>query len=294
MQTVSIIGVGRAGGALALALAKTGYRIENLVSRDLEKAERIAEEIEPRPCVLPEGELSGISSEIIFITTQDTEIAKVADTLAGQAGYGPFVFHTSGSLSSDILADLKDAGCRTGSIHPLVSISEAATGAERFGGVYFCVEGTPEAVDLAEKIVGQLAGSSFTIETSKKALYHAAAVMSAGHVTALIDAAFETMTECGLDGGTAKNVLLPLIKSTVENLETLSPERALTGTFARADEETFTRHIEAMRGTVSAEIVEIYLLLAERSLRLAERNGVDSGQVGALLNKVLMAKNDIR
>jgi predicted short-subunit dehydrogenase-like oxidoreductase (DUF2520 family) len=294
MRTVSIIGVGRAGGALALALAKKGYRIENLISRNLDKAGRIAGGIEPRPNVLPEGDLSGISSEIIFITTQDTEVRAVAKMLASQAAYGPFVFHTSGSLSSAVLSDLKEAGCETGSIHPLVSISDAQMGSERFGGVYFCVEGAPKAVELAEIIVAELGGKSFTIETRHKALYHAAAVMSAGHVTALIDAAFETMSKCGLDPVTAKNVLLPLIKSTVENLETLSTASALTGTFARADAETFEAHIAAFKDTVTPEITEIYLLLAARSLDLAERNGVDTERIGRLRNKVLMAKKEIR
>lgn len=294
MRTVSIIGIGRAGGALALALAKQGYRIENLVSRDRQKAERIAGLIGPRPNVLSGGEFSGIASEIIFITTQDSEIGKVAEMLVPVLAHGPFVFHTSGSLSSGVLSALENAGCPTGSIHPLVSISDAELGFERFGGVYFCIEGNPRAVEMAETVVADLGGNSFTIETRHKTLYHAAAVMSAGHITALLDAAFEVMTKCGLDAAAAKNVLLPLIQSTVKNLETLSPERALTGTFARADEETFDRHIEAMKAGVSPEIIEIYLQLAARSLHLAEGNGVDPGRVKRLREKVLMAKKEIR
>lgn len=294
MRTVSIIGIGRAGGALALALAKHGYRIENLISRDPGRAERIADGIEPPPRVLAEDDLSGISSEIIFITTQDTEVRSVAEMLAPEAAHRPFVFHTSGSLSSEVLDDLKEAGCETGSIHPLVSISDARMASEKFGGVYFCVEGTPKALESARSIVTDLGGKSFTIEARHKALYHAAAVMAAGHVTALIDAAFETMAKCGLDPQRAKNVLLPLIKSTVDNLETLSPEGALTGTFARADDETFGRHLEALKAVVTPEIVEIYLLLAARSLDLAERNGVDAERTGRLRNKVLMAKKEIR
>jgi len=53
----------------------------------------------------------------------------------------PRIFHTSGSLSSEILKDLKAVGCPTGSIHPLVSISDVRLGAERFADAYFCVEG---------------------------------------------------------------------------------------------------------------------------------------------------------
>jgi predicted short-subunit dehydrogenase-like oxidoreductase (DUF2520 family) len=294
MQTVSIIGVGRTGGALALALAKNGYQVENLVARDFQKAARIAELTGCASDILAAGEFSGISSDIVFITTQDTGIAEVSKGLAAALRYGPFVFHTSGSLSSEVLSDLRVAGCRTGSIHPLVSISDAEIGAGRFAGAYFCIEGDAAAVGQAEEIVAAFGGKPFTIETRFKTLYHAAAVTAAGHITALLDASFEIMTKCGLDRVEARNILLPLVKSTVENLEVQEPSEALTGTFARADLETFERHVAALKSNVSEDILEIYLQLGLRSLHLAERQGVEIGRVEALREKVLMAKKDVR
>lgn len=294
MRTVSIIGIGRAGGALALALAKSGYRVENLVARDSREATRIAGLTGCKPDVLAEGCFSPISSDIIFITTQDSGIVEVSKGLAAELRHGPFVFHTSGSLSSEVLSDLKAVGCRTGSIHPLASISDAEIGAGRFAGAYFCVEGDSEAARQAEEIVAALGGKPFTIETRFKTLYHAAAVTAAGHVTALLDTSFEIMTKCGLEGADARKILLPLVKSTVENLEVQDPAEALTGTFARADVETFERHVEALKPNVSEDILEIYLQLGLRSLHLAERQGVEIGRVDALREKVLIAKKDIR
>lgn len=277
-----------------MALAKKGYRVENLISRDAEKAGRIALLTGSDPTVNPAGEFSGITSDIVFITTQDTGIAEVAKGLASALRHTPFIFHTSGSLSSEILDDLKSVGCKTGSIHPLVSISDAEIGAERFGGAHFCVEGGPQAVEEAERIVADLGGTSFAIDSRFKTLYHASAVMAAGHLTALLDASFETMTKCGLDPGEAKNILLPLVKSTVENLEVQGPAEALTGTFARADAAAFDRHLEALKANIPEDILEIYLQLGLRSLHLAERRGVDAMQVENLRDKVLMAKKNIR
>jgi len=294
MRTVSIIGVGRMGGALALALSAKGYTIENLVSRDLQKAARIADLIGTRPNVLDAGDYAHITSEIILITTQDTEIAAVAHELSTGRSGDPVVFHTSGSLSSAVLDALKTAGRRTGSLHPLISISDPELGAERFIGGYFCVEGMPGAVEVAREIVADLGGKAFTIESRFKALYHAAALITAGHVTALMDVAFETMSKCGLTAEEAREVLMPLIRSTVGNLEVQPPERALTGTFARADGETFERHLGSLKENMTGDIVEIYLQLALRSLHLAERNGVEMGQVERLREKVLMAKSGIR
>jgi predicted short-subunit dehydrogenase-like oxidoreductase (DUF2520 family) len=292
MRTVSIVGVGRVGGALALALAEKGYQVENLVARDTEGAARIAELTGCAPKLLAEAEFSGIFSDIVLITTQDTGIVDVSKGLAAALRHRPLVFHTSGSLSSEILGDLEAVGCTTGSIHPLVSISDAEMGAGRFAGAYFCIEG--DAAAQAQEIVAALGGKPFTIETRFKTLYHAAAVTAAGHLTALLDASFEIMTKCGLKAGEAKDILLPLVRSTVENLDVQNPAEALTGTFARADSATFERHLEALRSNVSGDILEIYLQLGLRSLHLAERQGVELGRIEALREKVLMAKRGVR
>ena len=73
---ISIIGIGRVGGALAIALAKNGFEIENLVARKKEDAEKIAETIKSNVLT----EYSQISSQIIFITTQDFEIEKIEES----------------------------------------------------------------------------------------------------------------------------------------------------------------------------------------------------------------------
>jgi len=294
MRKVSIIGVGRLGGALAIALSKTGYEIENLVSRKRENAQRIIEFIEPKPRILAETDLSKISSEIIFITTQDFEIESAAKNLAENLQNKPFVFHTSGSLSSEILKDVRKIGCRVGSIHPLVSISDSVLGATRFRDVYFCVEGDPEAVQTAKKIVKLLGGKSFSIKSEYKALYHASAVTACGHLIALIDVAIEMLTKCGLAENQAKETLLPLIKSTIENLDEQTTAEALTGTFARADVETFEKHLQILRENVSVEATQVYLQLGTRSAHLAEEQGADRKKLDELRNKISLAKKNFK
>src|SRR5436190_5420161 len=277
MTTVSIIGVGRVGGALALALPAAGYSIDRLVRRRGEPDQR-----------------SGIDSEIIFITTQDSEIVSVAEALAPTLNGTPYVFHTSGALSSKVLQKLADVGCKTGSIHPLVSISAPDLGPERFKGSYFCVEGQPEALAVANAIVAALGGNPFSVDTEFKTLYHAAAVTACGHLVALFDAAVEMMTKCGLSEDEAKVILLPLVKSTVENLGEQSTAAALTGTFARADTETFVNHLKTLNANVSDELLEIYLLLGERSLELAAKQGVSGERIESLQAKVSIAKSKLK
>jgi predicted short-subunit dehydrogenase-like oxidoreductase (DUF2520 family) len=273
---IAIIGIGRLGGALALALSKKGYEIDCLISRSPETAGIIAESITPKPEILALEELEKISSDVIFITTPDPEIQKVAENLAGKLKHQPFVFHTSGSLSSEILRSLGAINCPIGSLHPLVSISDSRFGAERFKDAFFCVEGEPQAVSLAEKIVADLGGKSFSIATQFKPLYHAAAVTASGHLVALFSIATEMLAACGLSESAAQEILFPLVNSTIENLSAQTPVEALTGTFARADVETLKRHLTALRQNVSIDDFNVYLQLGMRSLHLAQEQGADA------------------
>lgn len=291
---ISIIGVGKLGGALAVALSMKGFEIENLLARNSENAKKIAELVESKPKIIFENEFAEISSGVILITTQDFEIENVAQKLKENLRHKPTVFHTSGSLSSDVLKNLKTIGCKVGSIHPLASISDASLGAERFADAYFCVEGDDEAVKVADQIVERLGGKSFSVTAKYKTLYHASATMACGHLVALVDVAIEMLTECGIGEAHAQKILLPLIKSTVENLETQSTAQALTGTVARADIKTLENHLKTLEKNASKEAQEVYLQLAARSVHLAEVQGANALNLEKIRGKLLLAKNNLK
>jgi predicted short-subunit dehydrogenase-like oxidoreductase (DUF2520 family) len=110
----------------------------------------------------------------------------------------------------------------------------------------------------------------------------------------LFDAAVEMMAKCGLTPDESKNILMPLVTSTVQNLNEQSTSAALTGTFARADIETFTRHLTTLNENVSDDLLEIYLLLGERSLELAAKQGVSPERIDTLRTKVSIAKSKLK
>ena len=294
MVSVSIIGVGRVGGAIALSLPKDKYSIEKLVVHGHSNVDSLIAGLPNPPDVTTLDALGDVSSDVIFITTQDSHIVAAAGALAKKVMSSPIVFHTSGSYSSSILDELKKAGSRTGSVHPLVSISKPELGPDRFRNAFFCVEGDPAAVEMGKQIVADLGGRPFSIDTKFKTLYHASAVTACGHLVALFDAAVEMMTKCGLSADESKNILMPLVTSTVQNLNEQSTAAALTGTFARADIETFTRHLTALNENVSDDLLEIYLLLGERSLELATKQGVNQDRIDTLRTKVLIAKSKLK
>ena len=290
MPSISIIGVGRVGGALAIALARSGYTIDRIVHRGSATAELISRKLPSTVVISSSNSFPDIDSDIVLITTADPDIEQAAHQLESHVPGRPVVLHTSGSLSSEVVSNLKAVGCPTGSMHPLISISDAVAGPESFADAYFCIEGDEAAQVVAKSIVAALGGRAFSIRSEDKPLYHAAAVMASGHTVALFDAAIEMLSECGIDAKTAQATLLPLIKSTIINLETQAPPRALTGTFARADVGAFERHLTAIDKSISVAIRDIYLLLGERSLALAEANGADPERLENLRKSISIAK----
>jgi predicted short-subunit dehydrogenase-like oxidoreductase (DUF2520 family) len=284
--TVAVVGAGRLGSALARALAACGYEIKALVARSVVSARRAAERAGVEAFSLSVGQMERLPpTDILFITTPDDVIAETAERIASltrERVRGRVALHTSGALSSEVLAPLRARGFRVGSMHPLAAVSDEVSGAESLRRAFYCVEGDARASSVARRIVRDLGGASFSVRTEAKALYHAAAVMTAGHTVALFDTAAELLARCGLSERHARRVLLPLLQSTLDNLTRQPPERALTGTFARGDAATVGRHLDALRREGAREAMLLYALLGERSLRLAARNGLDAERIGEI------------
>ena len=262
--TISIIGAGRLGTALALALASKGYPIRALAARRTAHARKSITlcELPSHTLALGADQLEQLPpSDLVLITTPDDVIAGIAQTfakLARSARQRSTFLHTSGALSSAVLSPLAKRGFHTGSLHPLVSVSDPRAGAEALSGAFYCVEGDSAAVRSAKWLVRDLNGNAFTIRPQSKALYHAAAVMASPHLVALFDIASEMLIVCGLKGKRARQILLPLVESTVKNLKATDPQHALTGTFARGDLATVERHLKVLHLERMTEAYEVY------------------------------------
>lgn len=276
-----VCGAGRLGTALARSLDACGYEVRALVSRTAAHARRAAKRAGVAALALGAGELERLpAAGLLLITTPDDVIEETAGRLAAQPALkSRVVLHASGALSSEVLAPLRARGCAVGSMHPLASVSQPAAGAESLRRAFYCVEGDAPAVRAARRVVRDLGGETFTINPGDKALYHAAAVLAAGHVVALFDVALDTLARCGLSEPRARKILLPLLRSVADNLARHAPARALTGSFSRADVETVRKHLRALGELEDSDAVAVYRLLGEHSLGLALDAGADADAV---------------
>jgi len=287
--SVSIIGAGRVGTAFGIALRRAGYDINTVVAKHDRNAKRAARLIGNSTIGISATEFRRLGptrqdwfqgSSLIIITTPDDAIKSVTRELVATLRShrkirkalpaSRVVMHTSGALSSEVLRPLQNEGFAVGSLHPLVAISDAQSGAEWLTRSFFSLEGDAAAIRFGRRIVRDLGGQSFTIDSDAKPLYHAAALMASPNITALFDIAVEMLARCGLTPKRSRQILLPLVKSTLDNLVTRDPAQALTGTFKRGDITTVKKHLAAIETAKLRDAWEAYLLLGRRSLSLSD------------------------
>ena len=285
--SVSLIGPGRLGISLAMALESAGYQIVSLVGRNRQKLRKTSQLLDVSCQLLVARELEkGRLGDLIIISVPDDQIVTVAGDLARIKGKGhPTVLHTSGALSSKVFASLAANGWHTGSIHPLASVSDPAGGVEALRRAYWCVEGDAVGIRVAKQVVRDLGARSFSLKSEDKPLYHAAAVMTSGNATALFDVALEMLERCGISRRNGQKMLAPLLASNTLNLSRSAPEDALTGTFARGDLATVRMHLSALKGKDLDEALQLYRLLGKRSMELA-KDKIDTETAG-LIDRLL-------
>lgn len=250
-KSLAIIGGGRVGRSLGRRLREEGWKIGAVTGRSEASARRATRFIGGgQPC----GALSRqvLASRVLLIATPDDAVASAARELArigAEELEGKIVLHTSGALDSAALDPVKQHGASTASMHPLQTFS--GVGVPPFGGRVFTIEGSPAAVRVARQIARALGGVPVQIADGKKALYHAAASMAAGHVLAVEEAATRLLMSLGMNRRAAVRALLPLTRQVLENFERLGPHAAWTGPLSRRDYGVVAAHVAAMQGMPS-------------------------------------------
>jgi len=173
--------------------------------------------------------------DILFIATPDDVVADVAAQVRPVATTA--VVHLSGSLGLDVLAGHP----RRGSLHPLVPLPNPAIGAERLrSGVTLTVAGDPVTRAVAEA----LGGNVVEVDDADRAAYHAAAVIAANHLVALMGQVERVAATAGLP----LDAFAGLMRAASEDALALGPRQALTGPAARGDWDTVERHRATIAG----------------------------------------------
>jgi predicted short-subunit dehydrogenase-like oxidoreductase (DUF2520 family) len=285
-NSLSILGAGRVGRALGRRLRELGWKIGVVVTRSEASARRAVRFIGAgRPHAGITRQI--LVSPVILIAVPDHEIASVAQELARTGAEelrGKIVLHTSGALDANALRVVKAQGAVVGSLHPLQSFSGVTV--PSLEGKVFAVEGDLGAVRMGRRMARSLGGSPVRIAPGKKALYHAAAAMAAGHVLAIEEAARQLLVSLGMTRREAVRALLPLTRQVLDNDERFGPRSAWTGPLSRGDYNVVKTHMDALRDA-PAEFREGYESLNRLAARVLAQ---DAAGVLAELEKISTEK----
>ena len=215
MDSIRIIGPGRAGTSLAGALSARGWALSGFLGRldDLTDAAR------------------GV--DVLVVATPDDVVAETAAAVAPSPT--TTVMHLSGSLGLDALAPHPHRAA----LHPLVPLPNGEVGAARLcSGVTFAVAGAPAARAMAVSLGGRVV----EVADADRATYHAAACIAANHVVALLGQVERVARAAGLD----LESFLPLTRAAVDDVASLGAADTLTGPARRGDWATLSRHLDAL------------------------------------------------
>jgi predicted short-subunit dehydrogenase-like oxidoreductase (DUF2520 family) len=256
----AIIGAGRLGSALALALHRAGNTIREIVHSGrpaaARQAARLARQCHARASA---SHTARLDADVVWLCVPDRAIAAAGKQLANRSDWrGKVVFHASGALTSDELNVLRQRGASVAALHPLMTFVAQAQPA--LTGVPFAIEGDARAVRTARRAVLSLGGESFLIAKNKKAAYHAWGAFTSPLLIALLVTAEEVARAAGIAGVAARRRALPILRQTLDNYARLGPAGAFSGPIIRGDVATLQKHLATLRRLPWAKTV--YLALA--------------------------------
>ena len=278
---IAIVGAGRLGGALSLALTEAGYRISEVISRDTPSSQKRARDIAMKTRSFTTTlKTANLNSDLIWFCVPDREIARAARALIPSAEWkGKVAFHSSGALASDELNLLRRRGAVVASVHPMMTFVRGSVPSLK--GVAFALEGDAKGIRLARKITRDLGGDAFSISKTSKLAYHAWGGFSSPLLVALLVTAEQVARTAGLSSTQARKIMMPIVRQTLANYIVLGPAGAFSGPIVRGDVSVVRKHMRTLREIPRAK--EVYVALARAALQyLPSRNRKELGKLLAL------------
>jgi predicted short-subunit dehydrogenase-like oxidoreductase (DUF2520 family) len=237
LDSISIVGAGRLGFALARALRTGGRDVTGPLARG----------------TTPAGDA------VVVLCVPDGEIAAAARALEPRDGR--VVGHCSGATGLDVLAPHEAF-----SLHPLMTVPrDAAPGVLQGAGC--AVAGTTaRALEVARALAASAGMRPAEVADADRAAYHAAASIASNFLVTLEGAAESLASTAGVD----RELLAPLVRAAADNWARRGAREAQTGPIARGDEATVARQREAVVER-TPELLALFDALADATRELAAR-----------------------
>jgi predicted short-subunit dehydrogenase-like oxidoreductase (DUF2520 family) len=270
---VGVVGAGRVGTALAVALGRAGHDVAAVSAVSDASIRRIEQRL-PGVAIRQPPEVVA-SADLVLMTVPDDVLPGLVAGLAatGAAVEGRLIAHASGRHGLAVLDPVVRAGALPLALHPVMTFTGRPDDIDRLAGISFGVTAPDPLRPVAEALVVEMGGEPVFIAEEQRDLYHAALASGANYLVTLVVQASDLLRDAGVTH--PARMLGPLLSAALDNALRLG-DAALTGPVARGDADTVASHVNALRAD-APEALPAYLALA----RLTADRAVAAGTLSA-------------
>lgn len=273
VKRISIIGAGKLGSSFALELKAAGYEISYIFDKNFKRAKRLAK-ISGADCskTLSLNILS--NSDMIVISVNDDEISAVAKKIRfiSLSRKKIFLVHTSGALTSKILKPSGFSDSDIASFHPIQTFKSISySNMNLLKNIYFGIEGGKNAVQALKSILKFLESKYILLNHKDKILYHIICVFASNFIVANFFLIKKLSVNLQIEEKKIIKALLPLSKTTLENIGNYGIYKSITGPVSREDWKTVNSHLLKLK-SLNPDISSFYKKFNELLIELCFKN----------------------
>lgn len=278
---VGVIGMGRAGAPLAVALARAGHVIVGVHAISAHSQRRAGEFLPGVPLLTVEEVMA--AADLVLLTVPDDVLGELVAGLAetGEVTPGQFLVHASGRYGTAVLEPATRAGALPLALHPVMTFTGARSDVDRLAGCPFGVTAPSVLRPVAEALVVEMGGDPVWVPEQARPVYHAALANGANHLVTLVAQTLDLLETAGI--ADPATLVRPLLTAALDNVLRLGDE-ALTGPVARGDAGTVAAHLTVL-AKASPEARAAYVAMARLTADRALAAGLlDPAAAEALLD----------
>lgn len=246
---ITLIGSGNVATWIAQRLqGNPRFPITQVFSRHLEHAQTLADLLNAE--AIEDIRKLNPDNQIFIFALADKAYDEILPLLPFKL---PLAFTTSGTVSCQCLKDYAE---QYGVIYPLQTFTKSQD--MRALEVPLCLESdfAGEHKTLMWELARELSPTCYEVSEAQRAKMHVAAVFACNFSNAMYQIAYKLLKENGLPF----EILLPVLRQTVEKVSQMTPAEAQTGPAVRGD-------VNVMRAQISTlsddRLKELYRLVSE-------------------------------
>jgi predicted short-subunit dehydrogenase-like oxidoreductase (DUF2520 family) len=259
VSRVAVIGPGRVGTLLAVALRRGGHRLVAVGGGGETAREELCRALPGARSFARPADAAARAELVVLCVPDDALEAVVTDLAVAEAvGEGQRVVHVAGSKGLAPLRRAGLAGAGLAACHPAMTVPTGSRDPDLLVGTAWAVTTQPQDRAWAHELVLDLGGDPHDVPDSARALYHAGLVVAANATGAVVSVARRLLLGAQIPDPSV--FLGPLVEASVANVLSHGAD-ALTGPVVRGDVGTLRGHLDELERDLP-ELADVYRSLA--------------------------------